>query len=137
MQDALSTAQADLAREMSKISTELADMAEKRGDDYAEAMEKVRFLRKSVEGLKERTWELDSSTVDNLVFYGIVEDNVSDNTEVAVKEVSEEHQIAKNPTDKHTGDPLQATHTARNATCEGGQKHGGFWCWYKASYCTV
>ena len=124
LQDALSTAQADLVREMSKINTELADMAEKTGDDYAEAMEKVRFLRKSVEGLKERTWELDSSTVDNLVFYGIEEDNVSDNTEVVVKEVSEDHMIAKNPTDKHTGDSLHAAHTARNAICEGDQKHG-------------
>ena len=116
LQDALSTAQADLARETSKISTELADMAEKRGDDYAEAMEKVGFLRKSVEGLKERTWELDSSTVDNLVFYGIEEDNVSDNTEMAVKEVSEDHTIAKDPTDIHTGDLLQSpccTYSAR------------------------
>jgi hypothetical protein len=112
LQDALSTAQADLAREMSKISTELADMAEKRGDDYAEAMGKVRFLRKSVEGLKERTWELDSSTVDNLVFYGIEEDNVSDNTEVAVKEVSEDQKVADDFMAILAGDPLQATHTA-------------------------
>jgi hypothetical protein len=88
LQDALNTVQANLLREMSKISTELAVMAEKRGECHAEAMEKVRFLSKSVEGLKERTWELDSSTVDNLVFYGIEEDNVSDNIEAAVKEVS-------------------------------------------------
>ena len=83
LQDALITAQADLVREMSKINTELADMAEKTGDDYAEAMEKVRFLRKSVE----------ASTVDNLVFYGIEENNMSDNTEMAVKEVSEDQTI--------------------------------------------
>ena len=112
LQDALSTAQADLAREMSKISTELADMAEKRGDDYAEAMEKVCLLRKSVEGLKEMSWELDSSTVDNLVFYGIEEDNVSDNTEVAVKEVSEDQKVADDFMAILAGDLLQATHTA-------------------------
>ena len=93
-------------REMSKISTELADMAEKRGDFHAEAMEKVRFLRKSVEELKERTWELDSSTVDNLVFYGINEDNVTDNIEAAVKEVSEDQKVADNFMDKLAGDPL-------------------------------
>ena len=124
-------------REMSKISTELADMAEKRGDFHAEAMEKVGFLRKSVEGLKERTWELDSYTVDNLVFYGIEENNMSDNIEAAVKEVSEDHKIAITPTDIHSGDPLHATNKARNAICEGGQKYGGSWCGYKASYCTV
>ena len=128
LQDALNTAQADLVREMSKISTELADMAEKRADCHAEAMEKVRFLRKSVEVLKERTWELDSSTVDNLVFYGIEENNKSDNTEVAVKEVSEVHKIAITPTDINSGDPLHATHKAQNAICEGGQKYGDSWC---------
>ena len=108
----MNTAQSELVREMSKISTELADMAKKRGDFHTGAMEKVGFLRKSVEGLKERTWELDSSTVDNLVFYGIEEDNVSDNTEVAVKEVSEDHKIAKHPSDTYAGDPLQFTHKA-------------------------
>ena len=106
LQEALSTAQADLVREMSKISTELADMAEKRGDCHAEAMEKVVFLTNSVEGLKVRTWELDISTVDNLVFYGIEEDNKSDNTEVAVKEVSEDQKITDNFTDKLADDLL-------------------------------
>ena len=63
-------------------------MRERRGGTFIK-----RTCRKSVEGLKERTWELDSSTVDNLVFYGIEEDNVSDNTEMAVKEVSEDQTI--------------------------------------------
>ena len=31
---------------------------------------------------------------DNLVFYGIEENNMSDNTEMAVKEVSEDQTIA-------------------------------------------
>ena len=111
LQDALNIAQADLVREMSKISTELADTAEKRGDFHAEAMEKVHFLGKSVEELKERTWELDSSTNDNLVFYGIEEDNGSDNTELAVKELSEDQKKGDHFMAILAGDPLQATHT--------------------------
>ena len=65
-----------------------------------------------MEGLKERTWELDSSTVDNLVFYGIEEDNVPDNTQAAVKEVSEDHKIAGKFMDKLAGYRIQAIHTA-------------------------
>ena len=58
----------------------------------------------------------DIDMADNLVFYGIEEDNMSDNTEMAVKEVSEDHTIAKDPTDIHTGDLLQSpccTYSAR------------------------
>ena len=35
----------------------------------------------------------DIDMADNLVFYGIEEDNMSDNTEMAVKEVSEDQTI--------------------------------------------
>ena len=40
-----------------------------------------------MEELKEKTWELDTNTRNNLVFYGIKEDGTTGNTEWAVREV--------------------------------------------------
>ena len=40
-----------------------------------------------VEELKEKTWELDTNTRNNLVLYGIKEDGTNGNTEWAVREV--------------------------------------------------
>ena len=110
-------------REMSKISTELADMGERREHFYKKAMDKILVMRKSVEELKERTWELDSSTHDNLVFYGIKENNVSDNIELVVKEVPEDVLKRKITMDNLAGDPLKAEHTARHALCKRGEKY--------------
>ena len=45
-----------------------------------------------MEDLKEKTWELDTNTRNNLVFYGIKEEGVPGNTEWAVREVSVEKQ---------------------------------------------
>ena len=50
-------------------------------------MTKLSFLRRIVEELKEKTWELDTNTRNNLVFYGIKEDGTTGNTEWAVREV--------------------------------------------------
>ena len=41
-----------------------------------------------MEDLKEKTWELDTNTRNNLVFYGIKEEGAPGNTEWAVREVS-------------------------------------------------
>ena len=41
-------------REMSKISTELADMGERREHFYKKAMDKILVMRKSVEELKRK-----------------------------------------------------------------------------------
>ena len=43
-----------------------------------------------VEDLKEKTWELDTNTRNNLVFYGIKEEGAPGNTEWAVREVTVE-----------------------------------------------
>ena len=40
-----------------------------------------------MEELKEKTWELDTSTRNNLVFYGIVEEDGPGNVEWSVREV--------------------------------------------------
>ena len=40
-----------------------------------------------VEDLKEKTWELDTNTRNNLVIYGIKEEGNPGNTEWAVREV--------------------------------------------------
>ena len=44
-------------------------------------------LSTAVEELKEKTWELDTSTRNNLVFYGIVEEDGPGNVEWSVREV--------------------------------------------------
>ena len=51
-------------------------------------MEKLSFIRRNVEELKEKTWELDTNTRNNLVFYGIKEEGNPGNTEWAVREVT-------------------------------------------------
>ena len=53
---------------------------------HEEILGKISFLRRNVEELKEKTWELDSNTRNNLVFYGIKEEGQG-NTEWAVREV--------------------------------------------------
>ena len=40
-----------------------------------------------VEDLKEKTWELDTNTRNNLVFYGMKEDGATGNSEWAVREL--------------------------------------------------
>ena len=51
-----------------------------------EFFRKLHYIRRVVEDLKEKTWELDTNTRNNLVFYGIQEEG-SGNTEWAVREV--------------------------------------------------
>ena len=87
IQDTLNNAQVDLAREMSKISTEMANMVERRHADHKLAADKIAYIDKTVEELKEKAWELDTSTQDMLMFHGVKEDIKHDNIEAAVKEV--------------------------------------------------
>ena len=124
-------------RDMSKISTELSDMGERREHFYKKAMDKILVMGKSVEELKERTWELDSSTHDNLVFYGIKENSMSDKLELVVKEVMEDVLKRNNTVDNLAGDPLQAEHTARHALCKCSEKYGDTWHWGQASHRAV
>ena len=90
VQDTLNNAQVDLAREMSKISTEMSDMLEKRKTVHRVTTDKIAYFDKSVEELKEKAWELDTSTQDMLMFHGIKEDAKNDNIDAAVKEVLKE-----------------------------------------------
>ena len=53
-----------------------------------EFFRKLSYIRRVVEDLKEKTWELDTNTRNNLVFYGIKEEGAPGNTEWAVREVS-------------------------------------------------
>ena len=72
------------------MSPLLADTRDKTENSEEEVMSKLTAMRRTVEELKEKTWKLDTSTKNNLVFYGIKED-ASGNTEWTVKEV--EHTI--------------------------------------------
>ena len=106
MNDALS----DLVRDINKFRTALMETREKTETSEEEVMSKLLAMRRTVEELKEKTWELDTSTRNNLVFYGIKEDAGSGNTEWAVKEVSEHKTIIKDTTENIAGDPLLAAH---------------------------
>ena len=105
MNDALS----DLVRDINKFRTSPVETREKTETSEEEVMSKLLAMRRTVEELKEKTWELDTSTRNNLVFYGIKEDAGSGNTEWAVKEVSEDKTIIKDTTENIAGDPLLAT----------------------------
>ena len=106
MNDALS----DLVRNINQFRTDLADTKEKTEKSSDEVMSKLLAMRRTVEELKEKTWELDTSTRNNLVFYGIKEDAGSGNTEWAVKEVFEFKDTAKAATEDIEGDQVLATH---------------------------
>ena len=83
MNDALT----DLVRDINKFRNLLAETREKTENSEEEVMSRLTTMRRTVEELKEKTWKLDSSTRNNLVFYGIKEDAGGGNTEWAVKEV--------------------------------------------------
>ena len=108
MNDALS----DLVRNINQFRTDLVETKDKTENSGEEVMNKLLAMRRTVEELKEKTWELDTSTRNNLVFYGIKEDAGSGNTEWAVKEVSEDKTIIKDTTENIAGDPLLAAHVA-------------------------
>ena len=55
-----------------------------------EFFRKLNYIRRVVEDLKEKTWELDTNTRNNLVFYGIKEESAPGNTEWAVREVRQQ-----------------------------------------------
>ena len=105
MNDALS----DLVRNINQFRTDLVETKDKTENSGEEVMNKLLAMRRTVEELKEKTWELDTSTRNNLVFYGIKEDAGSGNTEWAVKEVSEDKTIIKDTTENIAGDSLLAT----------------------------
>ena len=83
MNDALS----DLVRNINQFRTDLAETKEATETSVEDVLSKVLAVRRTVEELKEKAWELDTNTRNNLVFYGIKEDAGSGNTEWAVKEV--------------------------------------------------
>ncbi|XP_023334977.1 uncharacterized protein LOC111706351 isoform X1 [Eurytemora carolleeae] len=56
-------------------------------EDNSEIVIRLGSIRREVEELKEKTWELDTNTRNNLVFYGIREDAGGGNLEFCVKEV--------------------------------------------------
>ena len=55
---------------------------------YVQVRGKLGLLRRVVEELREKTWELDTNKRNNLVLYGIREEASPGNTEWAVREVS-------------------------------------------------
>jgi len=70
MDDAVS----DLIRDINKLRSDLSDSRTHSDSVHDEILGKIIFLRRNVEELKEKTWELDSNTRNNLVFYGIKEE---------------------------------------------------------------
>ena len=83
----MTNAVTDLVRDMNRFRANLAEMEQKTGQSHEEMMGRLQVIKNTVEELKETTWELDPSTNDNLVFYGIKEDDGSGNIVCAVKEV--------------------------------------------------
>ena len=55
---------------------------------YEQVRGKLGLLRRVVEELREKTWELDTNKRNNLVLYGVREEASPGNTEWAVREVS-------------------------------------------------
>ena len=106
MNDALS----DLVRNINQFRTDLVETKDKTENSGEEVMNKLLAMRRTVEELKEKTWELDTSTRNNLVFYGIKEDAGSGNTEWAVKEVFDNKDKTTDSDTNITGDPLLAAH---------------------------
>ena len=111
MNDALS----DLVRNINMFRTDLAETKEKTDISGEEVMNKLLAMRRTVEELKEKTWELDTSTRNNLVFYGIKEDAGSGNTEWAVKEVLYNEDMGKVHNKTVTGDSILAAHLTRHS----------------------
>ena len=112
-QETMNDALSDLVRNINQFRTDLADTKEKTEKSSDEVMSKLLAMRRTVEELKEKTWELDTSTRNNLVFYGIKEDAGSGNTEWAVKEVFEVKDTVKAATEDIKGDQVLATHLTR------------------------
>ena len=112
-QETMNDALSDLVRNINQFRTDLADTKEKTEKSSDEVMSKLLAMRRTVEELKEKTWELDTSTRNNLVFYGIKEDAGSGNTEWAVKEVFELKDTVKAATEDIKGDQVLATHLTR------------------------
>ena len=112
-QETMNDALSDLVRNINQFRTDLADTKEKTEKSSDEVMSKLLAMRRTVEELKEKTWELDTSTRNNLVFYGIKEDAGSGNTEWAVKEVFEVKDTVKAATEDIEGDQVLATHLTR------------------------
>ena len=83
MDDAVS----DLVKDINKLRLELGDTRSKGETVNEELLGKLSFMRRLVEELREKTWELDTNTRNNLVIYGIKEEGNPGNTEWAVKEV--------------------------------------------------
>ena len=82
MDDAVS----DLVKDINKLRLELGDTRSKGESVNEELLGKLSFMRRLVEELREKTWELDTNTRNNLVIYGIKEEGNPGNTEWAVKE---------------------------------------------------
>ena len=82
MDDAVS----DLVKDINKLRLDLGDTRSKSESCNEELLGKLSFMRRLVEELREKTWELDTNTRNNLVIYGIKEEGNPGNTEWAVKE---------------------------------------------------
>ena len=102
----------DLVRDINKLRTDLAEMGEKTENHHEEAVSKLQSMNKTVEELKEKTWELDPSNRNKLVFYGIKEEAGSGNTELTVKEVTEDKAIIKDTKENVSGDSLLVARVA-------------------------
>ena len=95
MDDAVS----DLVKDINKLRLELGDTRSKGESVNEELLGKLSFMRRLVEELREKTWELDTNTRNNLVIYGIKEEGNPGNTEWAVKEAryGEFFRLGRNP----------------------------------------
>ena len=83
MEDALS----DLVRDINKLRLELTETRQQDSLLQQEFFRKLTYITRVVEDLKEKTWELDTNTRNNLVFYGLKEDGTGGNSEWAVREL--------------------------------------------------
>ena len=89
MDDAVS----DLVKDITKLRLDLGDIRIKGESCNEGLLGKLSFMRRLVEELREKTWELDTNTRNNLVIYGIKEEGNPGNTEWAVKEARQEYQF--------------------------------------------
>ena len=73
--------------ETGEIKEGLPSLLKRKDHLNTNAHEKLNLLLDDIEELKERIWQLDDSTDNNLLFFGIKENGFLEDTEASIKEV--------------------------------------------------
>ena len=102
----------------------MTDMVEKRKAVHRATADKIAYFDKSVEELKEKAWELDTSTQDMLMFHGVKDDTKHNNLDAAVKEVWKEMTEEDYINNDGTGDEVKAEDITGLAFSKGGARGG-------------